>query len=330
MKTLTKISYVVLLFLGFCIAILTVAYLNLDSSCNTSNQPSFLTRGILNFAIAALSLISGFIAGMITTVSPATKWTRLRGAALAIEAETWRFRTRTGAYVEFSDVRSDGSAGGFGDGCEQVLKARAESIKLQVLKSAGVLNSYFMSYFEMFDKPKHRTIYRHGQYKDCGIQGSFKERQRSTKSLIMLQRATYDSAQLYIKSGTDDFHSPCRPSDYMQANTHAHIIIITATSINNLLLQTQMRVQNQLRFYQARLPAYDRTKNICQTLLVLGSFSGVVLSVFNVSTWAAISASMVGAITAWSEFHMTEEKITRYSDAVTQIDSALLWWKMVR
>ncbi len=68
---------------------------------------------------------------------------------------------------------------------------------------------------------------------------------------------------------------------------------------------------------------------MCQIILVVGTFSGVALSIFGVSTWAAISAALVGAVTAWSEFHSTEDKITRYSDAVTQIDSCVLWWKMV-
>lgn len=74
---------------------------------------------------------------------------------------------------------------------------------------------------------------------------------------------------------------------------------------------------------------YDRIKSALQAVVIVGTFSGVALSVFHVTSWAAISSAVVGAATAWSEFHGTEDKITRYSDAVTQIDSTILWWKMV-
>ena len=62
------------------------------------------------------------------------------GAALAIESETWKFRTRSGIYIENASDK-DGSDE---NNIENILKNRSESIKLQVLKSAGVLNTYFM------------------------------------------------------------------------------------------------------------------------------------------------------------------------------------------
>jgi len=62
------------------------------------------------------------------------------GAALTIESETWKFRTRSGIYIENGSEKN----GSDESNTENILKNRSESIKLQVLKSAGVLNTYFM------------------------------------------------------------------------------------------------------------------------------------------------------------------------------------------
>jgi len=63
--------------------------------------------------------------------------------------------------------------------------------------------------------------------------------------------------------------------------------------------------------------------------LLVGTFSGIILALLEITSWVAIFTAVTGAITAWSEFHGTEDKITRYSDVVTQIESAVLWWKML-
>ena len=73
-------------------------------------------------------------------LSICNQWCVHSGAALTIESETWKFRTRSGIYVENGGDKaiSDDSNN------DNILKNRSESIKLHVLKSAGVLNTYFM------------------------------------------------------------------------------------------------------------------------------------------------------------------------------------------
>ena len=120
-------------------------------------------------------------------------------------------------------------------------------------------------------------------------------------------KASVDSAKRTLNSPSrDDFHSPCRPTEYLN-----------------------LRVKKALAFYQHRLPKYHRTKSNMQTFLLIGTFSGVILALLNSASWAAIFTGVTGAVTAWSEFHGTEDKITRYSDVITQIDSIVLWWKLL-
>ena len=200
------------------------------------------------------------------SAAPTTKWTRLRGAALAIEAEIWRFRTRSGEYA-IDDQASPVSTP------EEVLRQRVEAIKKQSLKTSGVLDTYFMSFFEMFDTPKRAELFRHGQYEGCGVQGTFGA---SGYSCLRSKVASPGSAISVLKNGKqDDFHSPCRPDEYIS-----------------------IRVQAVLRHYQARLPRYYRTKQCFTLFLLVGSFSGAVLALFGLQTWSAIATAVVGAATA--------------------------------
>lgn len=70
MKLLTKVSYIALLVLGITIGSLTVLYLN---------EPHLISESTLNYLTAILALLSGLVTGIISTVNPSQKWTRLRG-----------------------------------------------------------------------------------------------------------------------------------------------------------------------------------------------------------------------------------------------------------
>lgn len=82
----------------------------------------------------------------------------------------------------------------------------------------------------------------------------------------------------------------------------------------------------QLKFYQARLPVYQRMNNVWETLLMLSSIAGVVLSFFREARWAAIPTALTVCVTAYAEFHATEKKLVRYSEAIAKIDSIKMWW----
>lgn len=160
------------------------------------------------------------------------------------------------------------------------------------------------SLFEIFDDPAQVAIFRHGQYVGAGVQGTFGEDGYWTRSY---NTASVESVKHKLNSNSgDDFHSPCRPTEYLN-----------------------LRVKKALAFYQNRLPIYTRIKSNTQIFLLAGTFSGVVLALLDITSWVAIFTAVTGAVTAWSEFHGTEDKITRYSDVITQIESAVLWWKML-
>ena len=60
--------------------------------------------------------------------------------------------------------------------------------------------------------------------------------------------------------------------------------------------------------------------------LIIGSLSGTLLALLDVAAWAAIATSIAATITAWLEFQGTSKKLSRYSNAVTNLNQTLLWW----
>jgi len=78
-----------------------------------------------------------------------------------------------------------------------------------------------MSMFEVFGQPQYLHLFSHGQYKNSFVGGSFDKHKR------FAAKATKESAGKLLKDSSDDFYTPCRPSDYLE-----------------------FRVQAMLRFYQ--------------------------------------------------------------------------------
>ena len=93
-KMNAKRSYCLLLFLGATVTITTVCSINLSEQDWTKHTDQI---------IVALTLLSSIVAALVAYSNPGTKWQQLRGAALALESEVWRFRTRTGEYGANAD-----------------------------------------------------------------------------------------------------------------------------------------------------------------------------------------------------------------------------------
>ena len=89
----------------------------------------------------------------------------------------------------------------------------------------------------------------------------------------------------------------------------------------------EFRIKKEIDFYQARIPSYNRARYIGQVMLMLGSVSSSIMAISNHSHWAAFSAICASSVTAWQEFVSTNNKITRYSTTVANLQKLLLWWK---
>lgn len=106
------------------------------------------------------------------------------------------------------------------------------------------------------------------------------------------------------KRGVDNHYDPILPKRYIQ-----------------------YRLKPALEEYKARIPHCSKIRTISQVLLILGGICLAGLSYFNVNSWAPAVAIITMSITAFLEFHGTNNKISRYSFAVHTLQQLISWWQ---
>ena len=186
MKLVAKISYAFLLLTGYAITVLTLISVNL---------PDALPADATNYVILGLSVSAGMTSAIMAHVDPTTKWQQLRAAALALEAEVWKFRCCAGVYARDTVSNHVESA-------EETLGHFVSKIEDFVLKSAGISESSFLSTFSFSRTPASVKIYKHGQYEGATWAGKVPS------------------------NGTDivdDHHSPLTSREYMALRFHSHV-----------------------------------------------------------------------------------------------------------
>ena len=124
-----------------------------------------LSERQLSYWVMGLSLAATFIGSITKYANPAQRWTQMRGAARILEAELFKFRTRTDVYaLKAGNELAETNA-------EESLRRFIRHLKEHVSKAAAVGNTGFYSQFEFFDQPQNIKRYKHGQYEGCDTAG---------------------------------------------------------------------------------------------------------------------------------------------------------------
>jgi hypothetical protein len=285
-KFIAKLSYLVLLLIGAAATICTVVSIN---------RLDIISAALRSVIIVVLSVIGTVTAALTAYVDPGTQWTQLAGAALALESECWKFRTRSGTYaLETTKAKS-------GDGdTEQMLLNVVHAIRRHVSKSASISETDFSSAFEVFGRSgKNLQLYTHGQYPEpCGVGGTFGHAARVKREA---------EARGETDPILDDHHTPLPPERYLT-----------------------LRVEPMVQFYQERLPSYYRSRTSVEVILLVGSLSGTVMSFLKLDEWAAIVTAVTAMVTAWAAFNGTTRKVTRYSNTIEAIQTVVTDWKALK
>jgi hypothetical protein len=300
-KYVTKSSYAVLLLLGWCIVALTVSSMNLQLDDSTSG---YLPRTDVQHYVLFLSLAASLVAGMTTYLSPSKRWLQMRGAALLLESEVWKFRTRCGQYaLPASTEPTD-------EPPEVMLLQVLELTKKFAGKSVGIGDTSIYSQFELFGKPgtleRRATsgqlkIYKHGQYKGACNKGTWASANPPSPGIAKGNMQAVDDK--WQQRSVDDHHSPCSPDRYLS-----------------------LRVEPMTRFYQRRLPKYYKYHSACEMILLTGTLAGTLMAFLNLAQWVSLLNAFTASLMAWSAFHGTDRKLSRYSNTIENTQSVLAWW----
>eukprot|EP00666_Eupelagonemidae_sp_cell4sb_P017887 gene17887-biopygen7145 len=171
-----------------------------------------------------------------------TKWQQLRSAAMALLSEIWKFRTRTDSY----SVEKHGMSV-----VEDNFVSAIVAAEQNVMKSAGVEETRFLSRFKLFGDPLDQSMYTHGQYEGC---------KGGPADGIPFVNAKGESDK-----EADDHQSPVKPDEYLKR-----------------------RVQPMVDLYQGRMPGYYSRRVLCEVLLVLSGLGMTFLAFLNSAHWASV------------------------------------------
>lgn len=179
-KWLAKVLFVLVLAVTLTVSIVTAVSLN-ERTVLPQHQLESVVM-VCTLALTALTTATAF-------TNPTTKWHQLRSAALALESEIWKFRTRSGSYA----IAASFGAASLAAEPEDMLRQMTEELSRNVIKSATVADTSFLARFDgLFDEPRNCAVYRHGQHLGGASDG--------TKG----RRAV-----------GDDHHSPLTPAQYL-------------------------------------------------------------------------------------------------------------------
>jgi len=279
--------------------------------------------------LLAIAFFNSFMTGCVTFLEPTRKWVKLRSAALTIESEIWKYRTRMGDY-----------SGGVGT-LSAIGRAQAEadvqnrfseflnSIQETVKQGAGLSRSDL--YANATTSP---DTLGPGKEEDSSS--------RAFKSLIPAMPSTpsgrmfgsavnrashaFDKAsgklpphlrdpdyirhgqfhigQQKLKPDDDNFHSPALPDDYIR-----------------------FRLLPMRDFYQQRIPTVWRRYVFCQVFLLVASIASALIAATSEAAATAIVASLASGVKAWQEFTGIEQKLDRCSTVANALENTLLWWQ---
>ncbi|KAK3266061.1 hypothetical protein CYMTET_25291 [Cymbomonas tetramitiformis] len=338
-KHITNTFFTAMLLVSLAITVGTIISLN---------RPDVFANTELHWLVIVCTLLLTALTTFFGLMNPATKWQQLRSAALTLESEIWRFRTRSGPYsLNCANVIGEGTLSREPE--LHLLHATQEMSRL-VLKSASVVDTAFLSRFNaLFEEPKENlNVYKHGQHKGCPTisSGSRQGKEARREGLAVntggkLQQRGSKSAvgQGYLTSKDSAGGAPPARAGWAWAwgrgmeeeEDSAEAVVLAAgqDDHHSPIAPKQyidLRVKPQLCFYQSRLPGYARARYSIEAAILGTSLIATLLAFMNMSQWAPISAATATALTAYSKFKGHDKKLQRMSEAIAGVETLLLWW----
>jgi hypothetical protein len=87
-----------------------------------------------------------------------------------------------------------------------------------------------------------------------------------------------------------------------------------------------MRIDDQLRYYHARLHTYDRRRQSFQGIALLASSAGALVAALGGQIWVALTSVLAAAPLSYLAHLQVEKTIVTYNQSVAQLDDVLRRW----
>eukprot|EP00747_Dinoflagellata_sp_TGD_P116408 gnl/TRDRNA2_/TRDRNA2_172372_c2_seq2.p1 gnl/TRDRNA2_/TRDRNA2_172372_c2~~gnl/TRDRNA2_/TRDRNA2_172372_c2_seq2.p1 ORF type:complete len:605 (-),score=110.03 gnl/TRDRNA2_/TRDRNA2_172372_c2_seq2:105-1919(-) len=343
-KKYTKISYFILVLIGIVTVVVTAL---------NGIFPDMFTSEELKYIILGTSLSGGLVTGWTAIIDPNRKWMQLRGGALKLESEMWKFRTRTGDYRgSSSSMGSLGRTEAERDS-ERAFQEVILSVEDKVMQSSGLNLTTFYAIPTATDdiwiQPSveeedekllgihkmtsvaGRAVNQLGdvtldiplgdregmshakKYKPLLTMQHFKHKQYKDDSLGA--QAAESTAKNLGVAASGRRPRPGEDNHHSPATPHEYV---------------RWRLVPEMQFYQGRIPLYAYYQRIFRAGLLLTSIANALLASTSLSKWTAVIAAIASAIAAWQEFVGFAKKLERYSTVSESLQDVLMWWQSLR
>lgn len=326
---LYKIAAKAAIFLMLLLGTVTVVTVTAKTVLPKEAVPDKWKGDIEPTVLLVISLSGTLLAALTTLLEPNRKWLLLRGAALALESEIWKYRTRMCEYSRDS----------FGLTTRLEAERQAELTFKQVLGNiqdkidgAGLKRTSFYSIAttapdtlvdvaleeEALERSNTNLLADVASHTISGISDTALNTAKIANNLVMGRRDRHLSKPKYIQHGQfdtskwknppldiDNFHSPQLPEDYIR-----------------------YRLVPLRDYYQRKIPACARKHKLFQAFLLLTSIaSALVAATIKQIQLTAVIASIAASASAWQEFNGVEKKLDRYSSIASALENMVVWWQ---
>ncbi|CAE8737759.1 unnamed protein product [Polarella glacialis] len=314
-KTVSKAAYLVTLLIGIAVVVITVAAQFGGDPLQVQDQ------GTQGSVLLGLTLAATLVTGMGQIVDPQSKWIKLRGGALTLESEIWKFRTRIGSYDTEGSSRNLLGRLQAERNCEAAFKDRVLIVQEGVLNASGLKATSLFSIPTAIDDMsddhnlqavEHEQvgkmmIFRHElvRFACCAVSSSndfnFYRVGRFGKHGQFKTCTGFSRGPL---PGKDTHHAPAQPNEYVR-----------------------FRISPAIAFYQSRIPRYSFRRKVFQGSLLLSTVISALLAAIDRPLWCAMISSVSAALAAWQDFVGLPKKLDRYSTAASTLTNLLIWWQ---
>jgi hypothetical protein len=88
----------------------------------------------------------------------------------------------------------------------------------------------------------------------------------------------------------------------------------------------ELRVEDQMRYYQNRIRLLDRRRIALQTLAILASGAGALVAAVGAEIWVALTAAASAAPLAYLAHLQVDNTIVAYNQSAARLEGVLRWW----
>ena len=195
-----------------------------------------------------------------------------------------------------------------------LLRAGAEAIKREIYRYRVRAMYYAEDLLFYLNTPDSPPAAEQSQNKLVALSAEQQLSKRIEEITLRTMRTEVNLSSLKPYDGKEGFPPYCKKS-----NDDGYSILTPERYV-------AVRLENQLEFYQGNAPKLDRKlKRLYWLTFIIGGVS-TFLAAIDLQIWIALATGIIGAIGTYLGYRQTENTLTKYNQAATDLSNVKAWW----